>query len=242
MSNPIKQAKEKNRLQAAATAKRHKRIETILDMLPDPIDAKFMPAVIPFKTKHHDGMLTFDDLLDTEVSILMSQYRPLPLVNEREWGSPSFFPVEQEDWDEYWFDNTFTYGNGIDVYRNPVSPFTFHVKWHESIRQKELMVQWYSRLSDETLVTCRAKLNVNQDATEWITRNLTDKNGRVYRTEIVDADPFLSGTYDKIKWATIAKRSFHYTYYWAWPSEYDREWGHVIDSTTRNKFREIAHE
>lgn len=226
--------------------------EELLGLLPSLIDERFMPKIhvlgpnlatrLGYVASLHFGdQDPWDDIepyvTDTEVSILMEQYSPIPMVM-REGTFKRFVPTTQALWDSYWQDNIVYNPNGTTMEFHPVAPFTFNME--TSPHSTKTLVKWFADLGPYTMV-CVAHLDPHKDAS-WIHRTASGSGGNA-KAIIRKAIPNLGGTYTQISWATgepISKYKTQgsYTFYWGWPSADDMEWGNVIDFTPRNEVRE----
>ena len=233
-------AKNKYKRELAILARK----EAILDMMPDPIDKQFMPRIYIVTTQGlgHEANLTWGNwgtnsvtFKDTEVSMLMLQYPPIPMMLV-EHGSKSFRPTNQETWDRLWTDNSIKHENNTIETRHPVSPFTFHMRWAEHGAQTT--VEWFSKLED-TVVKCKVHLSPHKDPSYM--RPVFLKDVRGYNTRAVapkfEVNPYLNGSYQTISWWSPPP-SERRTFYWWYPEEEDRIWGNIIDNEVRNEARE----
>jgi hypothetical protein len=224
--------------------------EELLGLLPSLIDERFMPKIhvlgpnlatrLGYVASLHFGdQDPWDDIepyvTDTEVSILMEQYPPIPMAM-RDSTFKRFVPTTQALWDSYWQNNIVDNPNGTTTEFHPVAPFTFNME--TAPHSTKTLVKWFSDLGPYTVV-CVAHLNPAKDPSYF-------RTGFAYnptRVVLMACIPQLGGTYTQISWATgqpISRHKTHgsYTFYWGWPSADDMEWGNVIDFTPRNEVRE----
>lgn len=232
----------------------------VLEHLPDPIDENWMPRIFISTVNGlaESVRLTFGDrsgsafkFRDTEVSILMEQYPPLPMVMVKD-HTRNWRVTDQDTWNDLnaGGDNVLSPGDEArarllgtrpvptDAFITPVAPFRMEAE--ESHGEQSLAIVWYTRLGKDTVARCAAFLDAYRDPAEWDTDRISyDKNGNPTRRRATRGKfiPNVAGTYEGINWWSPPD-TFKTTIYWPWPSDDDRTWGNVIDCGPRNEARE----
>lgn len=225
------------------------KTEWVLDRLPDPIDSEWMPNVfiVGIKQLPQFAALTWGGwsgtdkkFKDTEVSILMQQYPPLPMAMIKD-NSRAFRPIDQAEWARLMAGEGHVLSIGDEARSRllnveprrwesnvvPVAPFIM-VSWFADYGLA-LFVEWYTEIEGK-IIHCKVYLNLYPAAWE------IDRNHfrNVTKSRFL---PNIGGAYQEIKWWSVENTSRR-TIYWPFPEEGSLSWGNVIDYGPRNEARE----
>jgi hypothetical protein len=215
-------------------------------MLRDPYEERFMPSILILNIKDlvYKARLTWGDwnrhdqvgFKDTEVSMIMEQYPPLPIIMVK-MGWKRFTPTDQEHWEDLVAggNNVFEQENGQVYEHTPCLPFYFKSETADYGTQRKVV--WFTRLEDDSIVECKVHLS-HSDPSYWTGDVKRAVNGTIIKAKY-QFHPQIGGTYSTISWWTEGNTGGSVTVYWPWPDKFHHQtWGDVIDFTARNEARE----